>query len=505
MRKIIIFGMLLVLFVFSVSADTHSVTADEIQVDSSTSLRADRSDGDANKTDSDVDMKESDADLNESDSDLKDSSIEKESDTYDEKEESDYDQKQKLSINRNVGTHAEGRVILTVNGEEFYTNARVVSAELSGALASDARCGFSRGGEIVCEVTPVDGTEQRSDDNSIYCWGKNELRECPRTEIVPGQGAGKVSIGDISLSSRSSGDDTIEVLSWSWGSSSASRTTDPDDDTAQLSYVWFVSGEPASSDRPVETLSLSFTKLEMGFSGDNGNDGIIEIEIPDMKVHANSLLFTTVSFSELVRDRDDAVCGTTDHLIMEGDCNDEDASVRPGIAVDVDRDDSNQTGLSDVSADVVENISSDLSRDEDSDSLEIEQRGGISGYIDKSTPVLFSAGQGVTLDESDKDEIREYLSTLTEFRGRDLGLSITILASENPRIREVIYHNDTNVVEIEHDEEVRLLGFIRMNVNSRTTVHEDGTEETKRPWWTFLARKSEVRFKAGADLSGNVN
>ncbi len=125
---------------------------------------------------------------------------------------------------------------------------------------------------------------------------------------------------------------------------------------------------------------------------------------------------------------------------------------------------------------------------------------------DKATPLLARGVSPRNLTGEDRDGIREYLRNQSELRGADFGLAVALLASENERVRSIRYDEERNIVEVEHEEEMRLFGFLRVQATSKTTVHEDGTEETRRPWWSFLAAKdNNPKFKAGADLSKSVN
>ena len=107
-----------------------------------------------------------------------------------------------------------------------------------------------------------------------------------------------------------------------------------------------------------------------------------------------------------------------------------------------------------------------------------------------------------TWDSEDRRNVREYLRNQTNLTGADFGLAVALIASENERVRTIHYSEERNLVEIEHKEEMRIFGLFTVRANSKTTVHEDGTEETRRPWWSFVATKDEnPKFKeAGIDL-----
>ena len=507
---------------------------------------------------------------------------------------------------------------------EYFADVKVSMIELVDIIdSSNYRCGVSKNNEVVCEVTPNDGSDASmiSDDNSLYCWGNNEFRSCPDEEIIQssdsrgkGGGAGKVSVQDINIKSSSESEGEIEILSWSWGHSSLrSEPVDPDEEVVELSYVWFVNSEPESSsdDVPSESLSLSFSKVELAFENED-SDGFIEVDFPVVEVSKNSIVFTSITFDEFAFSQGGERCRVYS-ILYSDDCDDLDNEVRPSVVVDgsdgfskadakraldefsakissiqsslerCDLDVCKQVGLnadkrhglvnrakedvvnsppvvSEVRGIVLEDIDSlsncddevcrevlleerellrmvdslivsiansgdtiwpsewldmniSLSRyeeanNEDSSLVSERQRPRLPEHVvDRATPVLFSAGRGDRFSDEEREELREYLSSLGDVRGRDFGLSVALLASENPRVREVRFNEQTNMVEIEHDEELRLLGFIRMNARVHTMIDEAGNENTRRPWWSFLASSSgeRVRFKAGADMSKSVN
>lgn len=408
---------------------------------------------------------------------------------------------------------ANKATITTDAGKVYYADVELSHKSLdkaSPALANTV-CGISQDNELVCEVTPFN----REDDGKLYCWGKNELRECPDKELMletgRGGGSGKVSVSNFKIESKAQAhEDEIEVFSWSWGSSRDSGYSDVDGDgfgdELELSYVWSVNKKSDnSSNKPAETLSLSFTKIEFS-SGNGGSGGYIQVDLPELEVQKDSLIFTTINFEEFAVSNNNERCELS-RILVGDDCDDYDSDIRPDRVVDVTggivledgremRKDSN-------------NVSPDfLDLDDDGDGI-LTRTGNntrIIKHLDKATPLIFSSNNNEEFDEEDKENIREYLSNLDEIKGRDFGLSVALAASENPRVREVRYREDTNTVEIEHNEEVRFLGFVKLNARALTTIDEQGNEETKYPWWSALATKSEKsRFKAGAELSKKVN
>jgi hypothetical protein len=444
---------------------------------------------------------------------------------------------------------------ITINDNSYYADSGVSIIELLDITpSSEYRCGISKSDKVVCKVTPFDGSiSNRGDDGSrLYCWGKGELRECPDDEIVSetgsrgGGGAGKASFKNVA----GSHEEEIEILSWSWGSGSTSRST-ADSNTSDLSYVLSISGKSDnSSGAPAETLSLSFTKIELSFGGNNGLGTTIEVEFPEMQVSQNSLILTTLSFSNIidadgnghpdllelifseplvitdaldangiakaipptikgiaVDDPNNRVGEVPDYLDLDSDGDsfpdlDEDGDGLPPY-LDLDDDGDGLPSYLDLDSDG-DGLPSYLDLDSDGDGLpsylDLDNDGDtILTKSDKETrksmsmrasPVLFSVGSNDNFDEDDKEEIKEYLSGLVEIKGRDLGLSIALIASDNPRVHEVRYDVERRVVEVEHDEQVYLLGFIPMQARTISILDEGGIIETRRPWWSFLARKT---------------
>lgn len=380
-----------------------------------------------------------------------------------------------------------GATIVTDAGNAYDVAVEVTHTALDKATPKLAEtiCSRSRN-EIVCEVTPFDGddTESRSDYGRIYCWGNNELRECPaehedtvvgeQAAEMRGSGGGKVSVQDISVRFSDEHDATddyslaLEHLK--------SLLTIDSDDTVELTYVWYAHEEPQrSSDAPAETLSLSFTKVEVSFGGDSSGSSLF-IDVPEMEFQRDALLFTGLVFDTFAVSEQGERCRVS-QLLTEGDCQDVplDAASVPDY---LDADDDGDGILTAVEED-------------------FEQ---LPGVIDKTTPVLYSF-EGEGLDEADAADVRAYLSTLTELTGRDLGFSIALLAIENPNVREVRYNDAARTIEVEHDETVRFLGFIRMNARALTIIDEQGNEEMRLPWWTVLAATSHdsMSFTAAAD------
>ena len=524
------------------------------------------------------------------------------------------------------------RGTITIDGEVYHTNIKFNIIELPDIISSsEYRCGVSKEDNIVCQVTPFDDDERsRSLDPEVYCWGNNELSRCPNAEISSRSSRGRMKVSDVTLERAFGSDDghkdDIEILSWSWGSSTtkSSENTDPDYDTIEMRYVWRFSGKPVSSgsgnDRPSETLSFSFDKIEIKYSTDNGegSGGTILIDVPEMRVYQNSLVFTEISFPDLARSDDGRVCGITDHFLLGEDCDDDDPAVTPYSKADAKKaldgftraidniksslercgedicrqvranadirkrlvesaivDIGNMPSVvleikgiveediaalehcrTDVCRDVlsqekellntIENLIvmlrmsgdtiwphdwskniSDFSyyskngNDESSESdtftdkyLDVDdgiitQAEGNGRGMRASAALIRNVTGGVSprdISEDEKRDVREYLAGLEELKGKDLGLSIVLEVSGNEHVRKVRFNEETNEVEVEHEEEIRLLGFIPVQVRVRTRIDSDMNEKTEYPWWSFFATKeNKIRFKAGSDVSKSVN
>ena len=394
--------------------------------------------------------------------------------------------------------HTTQATIELVSGEEVFVNAHI---NVQSVRVSDARCEYgaqvrcvaSRGNGITAEdvwMPPTRIGEDRPTESVSLAFS--------RPGVAAGQGSGRVSVSDITVRSaerddeiqilsfswgahpsRAGHEEEIEVLSWSWGVAS-SGFTDDDGDSVVLEYTWLVRG----NDRPTESLSLNFEKIE--FSTVDGG-ATVSLDFPALESVGN-LIHTTITFDPVATRRDGRVCGVTDHLLHGGDCDDTDPMVRPddpqrGIGIDVD---------------------------DDGDGIPTQYEPGVARN-GRASAALWTGNisRGISpsdISQEDRTRLREELRNQPELRGTDFGLAVALLASENERVRTIRYDEERNVVEVEHEEDMRLFGLFPVRANSKTIVHEDGTEETRRPWWSFLAAKdNNPKFKAGADLSKSVN
>ena len=399
--------------------------------------------------------------------------------------------------------------IKTQSGESYFVDS-VISSTVLDVFDRDQVSCSARGSGVVCQVTPFDGSDERSvrTDDELYCWGNNAFRDCPIQEDD------SLDQYDSELFSvqrfEKSAETEVEVLAWSWGSSSRGvEYTDPDSEEITFEYVWFVSGESA----PSETISLSFTKVELAL--DSGNT--VLFDVPDMRVAANSLVFTTVTLSNISTKEDNRVCGNTAHLLSGNDCNDEDVDIRPDatisrnetVAVNVSAQ-RNETVV--VSVDLEDTQSSletsvdepdYLDVDDDNDSLLTVESSNRERVLDRGFNVDSSARvRPLDWSEEDRSVIGEYVRNAATLDREEFALAIAYQASGNERVREIRYDSTTDTVQVEHEDEVRLFGFIPVRVTARTVVSRDGNEETAYPWWAFLASKSSEKITSGSGRFG---
>lgn len=375
----------------------------------------------------------------------------------------------------------EGRVLLTIDGNTFSTDAKTTITVLPEI--SEYICGVSRDDKIVCQVTPSDGAKSRGADPTLWCWGKGELRECPDEEIISVaecRSLGRMKCNDVTLE-RISESEEIDILSWSWGVAESSSATDVDDDKIELSYVWTISGKSGnSSDRPTESVSFNFEKIKIEYStGNNDSGGTIEVELPEMRVAKDSLIFTTVLLGNRAVKDNGQYCGTTNHLLTGGDCNDEDVSRPPG---DSERQDPlSQYGTYDGTEELIydeERVNSSNSEKKAMFELQTandELKPWIAEYRNWSAEERGAVG----------DYVRDVLQE-NRLTGQDFALAIAYYASENDNVENIIYDENEKFFVIEHKEQVRFLGFIPMKVKAKTKINSEGEIETDFKGFTSL-------------------
>lgn len=117
---------------------------------------------------------------------------------------------------------------------------------------------------------------------------------------------------------------------------------------------------------------------------------------------------------------------------------------------------------------------------------------------DRRASAALSAGnmtRGISpldISQEDRNIIREHLSSVQNPTSADFGLAVAYTASQNERVKSIRYDEERNVVEIEHEEDLRLFGIFNVKADSKTTIHSDGVEQVRRPWWSFLASKPDT-------------
>lgn len=383
--------------------------------------------------------------------------------------------------------------VLTTNSGQILTLPTKISTKT--IPTEDARCGVLED-LIVCQ------THKRT-DSELFCWGKGESRTCPENaqRIIESS-----QEQDLRLQISSEGEGEIEVLSWSWGVSSQGFEDD-DSDQVEIRYVWLAKSEPRNSDdRPSETLSLSFTKIEL-----TTPSGVTFQTEYEARTRENSLSFATITLTQT----QDTSC-SLNQIFTIGDCDDHDVEITPEAQPQIPIEETCPEGQElTTRGDVIrcEVTPSDVEEttritEQQNETVEDEQIQAIAARRDKATPALAKTNlsKGInpnSIDESNKKEIREYLASKQELRGQDFGLAIALAASNNSRIREIRYNNKTSKVEIDHDEELRLFGLIKMNARATTAISENGETTTNRPWWATLATKPKENIIDYLDLDSD--
>ena len=144
----------------------------------------------------------------------------------------------------------------------------------------------------------------------------------------------------------------------------------------------------------------------------------------------------------------------------------------------------------DVSGEIVLEEGREMRREEDNN--DVQTRSGPPDTITYQGRIT-GLSQGVSprdLNDSDKEDLGEYLRNRSELQGADFGLAVAYAASGNEQVRNVRYNNETDEVEVDHVENVRLFGFIPVQANARSSVRADGEVRTQLPWWSRLATRS---------------
>lgn len=221
-------------------------------------------------------------------------------------------------------TQTTAAQIKQTDGEVYFVDVTLIHAA-STISSTDANCNLSDINEIKCEVQPFDG-ESRMDggEGNSYCWGRNELRECPNEELLTQEEQARrygesITIHNIQAQSfhrTNSPESAIETYYQGF----TNQYVDLDEDRVELISVWSAREEDTST----ETVRLGFGNINVQYSAtnNNGRGGVMSIDAPEMTVPANTLLFTTAQFGDAVFRADGSLCATTNHFLREGRCDD---------------------------------------------------------------------------------------------------------------------------------------------------------------------------------------
>lgn len=372
-------------------------------------------------------------------------------------------------------TNIDAIARVTIGGEdEFVSNATVTgryldksSPYIAKRVNSDTEvavsCGVSEKNEIVCKANHLES----NGGGNVYCWGNNQVRACPNQEVTNGGGGmGKPTFVDMNTSKSISSEDD-EILAWSWDIANDFDNNDLNrDGNLELKYVLRTGLQP--NDAYLHDLTVETDDLQL------------HVDFEKVLVRGEAILFASLEFPGLSLNENGSICGNTRHFARSSRCDD-------------------RLDVKDIESDFVD-------VDDDDDGISTGQE---SDEIDKASPKIYhtlDSGWSGAMPEEERMVIREHLSSVDELKGKDFGLAIILHASENDNVKNVSYDDVTNTVQIVHDEELKLFGIFSMSALSSTVVYEDGREEVRRPWWSFLASKKENKgFKAGAELSKSVN
>ncbi|MFT4308445.1 MAG: hypothetical protein ACMXYM_03685 [Candidatus Woesearchaeota archaeon] len=109
-------------------------------------------------------------------------------------------------------------------------------------------------------------------------------------------------------------------------------------------------------------------------------------------------------------------------------------------------------------------------------------------------------------NDDDAERVRDYLESLEVFEGRDFGLTVAYHVSGNERVRDVHYDEESGRVRIEHDERIRLFGFIPISVRAQSTI-ENGEMRTDYPWYARLGaiERDGIQGQLGTSLEDIIS
>lgn len=93
-------------------------------------------------------------------------------------------------------------------------------------------------------------------------------------------------------------------------------------------------------------------------------------------------------------------------------------------------------------------------------------------------------GTKVEFSNEESKEIDEYFDNklVKDLNGEEIKLAIALQASENENVDSIKYNNESNSLEIEHKEEVKLFSIFGIKTNVKTQVDSQGNIEEKFPW-----------------------
>jgi type VI protein secretion system component Hcp len=93
-------------------------------------------------------------------------------------------------------------------------------------------------------------------------------------------------------------------------------------------------------------------------------------------------------------------------------------------------------------------------------------------------------------DNETKDAIREHVSEgMVVQSSNDFGLRMAQVALDQDEIRNI--ESTETETTVEYDTEIKLFGFISMNVRATVRARADGEVDVKYPWYSFLASKGD--------------
>jgi hypothetical protein len=143
-----------------------------------------------------------------------------------------------------------------------------------------------------------------------------------------------------------------------------------------------------------------------------------------------------------------------------------------------------------------------LDDDDDNDSIPTSEENSTRGPIHRDialSRVFITNSNGSTEEilssvkttkpkewnEDDKKIIGQYLKSIENPKEQDLALSIAYHTNEN--VQEIRYNSETQEIQIDYIEEIRLFGLIRIKINATTIIDSESNQKTEYPWWALFA------------------